>query len=373
MEKRITVVQFIGAIQDGGAETLVKDYALMLDKSKFNVVVIAGYELTDSANSKVLRENNVKVYTLFRRSNLFTKLILHTVDEPIVCKRLKRILDSVKPDVIHAHLSVLRYLKAVVDYYPQMRIVYTCHNLPKLFFDNPKRPKERDAIMWLKSHRTLQIIALHDQMAEEIKDMLETDLVTTIHNGIDLSRFQKVSKTKNELRRFYNIPSDAFVIGHIGRFNVQKNHAFLLEIFRKVKERKINAFLLLIGDGELEPQIRKYLKDEQLERSCMILSHRKDIPELLKCMDVFVFPSIFEGLGIVLIEAQAVGLRCVVSDAVPLEAYVTNKVVSVGLNDDVERWADVVMENTFNTDINNRLNDYDMHQEIRKLEKIYEG
>lgn len=373
MEKRITVVQFIGAIQDGGAETLVKDYALMLDKRKFNVVIIAGYELVDSANSKVLRENNVEIYTLFSSPNIFTKLILHTIDETIVCKRLKKILDSVHPDVIHAHLSVLRYIKAVADYYPKIRIVYTCHNLPKLFFNNPKRPKERAAVLWLIKHRDLQIIALHDQMTQEIKEMLETNLVTTIHNGIDLSRFQSISRTKIELRKLYNLPNEAFVIGHIGRFNVQKNHAFLLKVFKKIKEIKPNAFLLLIGDGELEPQIRKYLKDEQLDSSCIILSHRKDIPELLKCMDVFVFPSIFEGLGIVLIEAQAVGIRCVVSDAVPLEAYVTNKVVSVSLNDSIEKWANIVLEDTSDTDIKNRLNEYDMHQEIRKLERIYEG
>lgn len=373
MNKKTTVVHYIGVIQDGGAETLVKDYALMLDREKYRVIVVAGYENKNSANSKILREQNVEIKTIFPNDGFITKAILHTIDEVVVCKRLRKILKELKPDVIHVHLSIMRYLIPIIGDFPNTKIVFTCHNLPYLFFDNPKRPKEKKAAQYLIRERNMHIVALHDEMAAEIRELLDYTNVTTVHNGINLDRFQIHEHCKEDLRAKFNIPANAFVIGHVGRFNFQKNHSFLLRVFKKVKEICNEAHLLLVGDGELESQIRGFLKENGLDSSVTILSHRDDIPDLMNIMDVFVFPSIFEGLGIVLIEAQAVGVRCVVSDAVPKEAFVTDNIVALSLEDRVENWAETILNrDRLYSSRPNRLSEYDMKKELLKLEKIYD-
>lgn len=372
-KRKTTVVHYIGAIQDGGAETLVKDYALMLNREKYRVVVVAECEKKESANSKILREQNVEIKTLFPNDGFLTKVVVHTVDELIVCKRLRKILKEIKPDVIHVHLSLMRYLVPIIRDFPNVKIVFTCHNLPYLFFDNPKRPKEKKAAQYLIRERNMHIIALHDEMAAEIREMLDYSNVTTVHNGINLERFQKREHSKEVLREKFKVPANAFVVGHVGRFSFQKNHSFLLRVFKMVKEVCHEAHLLLVGDGELESQIRGFLKENGLDHSVTILSHRDDIPDLMNIMDVFVFPSVFEGLGIVLIEAQAVGLRCVVSDAVPEEAFVTDNIVALSLEDSLERWTETILNrNQSYLYRPNRLSEYDMKKELLKLEKIYD-
>jgi glycosyltransferase involved in cell wall biosynthesis len=105
----------------------------------------------------------------------------------------------------------------------------------------------------------------------------------------------------------------------------------------------------------------------------MILSNRSDIPELMRAMDVFVFPSLFEGLGIVLIEAQVSGIRCIVSDTVPKEAFRSDLTVAVSLNQSPSEWCDVILDESIKGECYGDLDEYDMNKEIKRLEKLYEG
>ena len=113
------------------------------------------------------------------------------------------------------------------------------------------------------------------------------------------------------------------------------------------------------------------MREYQLEDRYLILSNRIDIPELLKSMDVFVFPSLFEGLGIVLIEAQLLQLKCVISDKIPNEAIKRNTTIVMSLDKDPKQWCDVIFDNNIRGDIIGNINDYDMNSEIHVLEKLY--
>lgn len=127
----------------------------------------------------------------------------------------------------------------------------------------------------------------------------------------------------------------------------------------------------MIGSGELEEEICAMINRFGIKEKVLILSSRNDIPDLLNAMDVFVFPSLYEGLGIALIEAQFASLRCVTSDCVPNDVYITSNVSTLNLNDDISVWVNAVLGNVNNTKMFAEESDYDITLEIKKLEKLY--
>ena len=142
---------------------------------------------------------------------------------------------------------------------------------------------------------------------------------TVINNGIDLDNFTFSAEKRAEYREMLGLGED-LVLCHIGRFSEEKNHAFILEVFAKLLQKQQNSRLLLVGDGLLKAQIEEQAASLGIKERISFLGHRKDISEILQASDRFIFPSIFEGLGIVAIEAQATGLMVLASEEIPEEA-----------------------------------------------------
>ena len=164
--------------------------------------------------------------------------------------------------------------------------------------------------------------------------------VKIVKNGIDTKAYQFDENIRKQKRADLGIVDSTKVIGHIGRFNFQKNHSFLIDIFEESSKNHDDCKLLLIGRGELEDDIRAKVKEKGLDDKVLFLGVRSDVNELLMAMDVFLFPSLFEGLGIVLIEAQAAGLRSVCSSIIPEEATMTDDIIRVPLDASADKWAE---------------------------------
>ena len=164
-----------------------------------------------------------------------------------------------------------------------------------------------------------------------------------------------------------------FVIGHIGRFSAEKNHEFILNVFQQLLYIKENAVLLLIGTGSDEEKIKELGIKLKISNKIKFLGSRVDIPELLNIMDVFFFPSLYEGLGIVLVEAQAAGVPCLVSTAVPDEVLLTQKIEKIDLHTPTEMWIDKLVhpEKIYNEKIYEELTKYDISETLLELEKLY--
>ena len=160
-----------------------------------------------------------------------------------------------------------------------------------------------------------------------------------LNNAIDTSQYAYDPDRRQKVRKELNIPSESFVVGHIGRFNAVKNHTFLLDVFSKLKEQQQNALLLLVGDGDLREEMEKKASDLGLTDCVIFTGIRSDVPDLLQVMDRFVFPSLYEGLPVTLIEAQAAGLPCIVSDSVSAECAKTCLVDRVSLHEGPTVWA----------------------------------
>lgn len=370
MMKKIKLVEFIGRIQDGGAETLVKDYALMLDKEKFDVTILCEDYKENSNVYKTLKKNNVRIVTMYEKSFFMHKAITRLIGKKHVARLFEKELQKLKPDIIHAHLELLEVLYYARESLGNIRLFFTCHNPPQKLIGD-ERPAERDACRYLLDHNDLHIIALHEAMAEEIKEMFGVDEVSVIRNGIDLDRFRNVAVSKEEKRRQLGIPKDAYVIGQVGRFTYQKNPEFTVMLFNELVKKNKNARLLLIGRGQEEARLRNQIRELGLEDKAKMLVSRDDIPELLKALDVFILPSRFEGFGIVLVEAQAAGIPCVVSDNVPKQVYLSKAVNCLSLDDPAEKWVDVLLDPKGNIESWGDIEDYDMKKEIRNLEALY--
>lgn len=168
--------------------------------------------------------------------------------------------------------------------------------------------------------------------------------VHLLNNAVDLDTFQYSITDREEIRREFRITSEQLVFGHIGRFNEQKNHEFLLEIFNSIREKKCNSVLLLLGDGPLKNEIQTKAKELGLENSVIFAGIRSDVPRFLSAMDCFIFPSFYEGMPNTVIEAQATGLPCIISDTITRNADITGLVDYVSLEQSSNQWACLALE-----------------------------
>ena len=196
-----------------------------------------------------------------------------------------------------------------------------------------------------------------------------------MNNAIDIYQYEYNQVIAEKVRVKLNIDKD-LVIGHVGRFNPQKNHEFLINIFNAICQKKENVKLLLIGDGEEKESIIKRVCELGLKNKVIFTGVRSDVNELLQAMDVFVFPSLYEGLPVTMIEAQAAGLPCIMSDKISKECIVTKDLVSVSrLCDSAEIWADLILDkaNITRKNHNEEIKDsgFDIFTVAENIQKFY--
>ncbi|WP_304809227.1 MULTISPECIES: glycosyltransferase family 1 protein [Erysipelotrichaceae] len=201
------------------------------------------------------------------------------------------------------------------------------------------------SIPWLLKYPT-DYLACSDLAAEWKfpKSVIRNHRYTVIRNAVDTDRFRLDPKLREKIRTVLGVDANTPVLGHVGRFSLQKNHSFLIDIFAAVHRKSPEAILLLAGAGELEPEIRDKVKALDLENSVKFLGLRKDIPALMNAMDVFVLPSFFEGLPVVGVEAQATGLPVITSTAVARELPLKDLAQYIPLESSPEIWADAVLK-----------------------------
>ena len=166
------------------------------------------------------------------------------------------------------------------------------------------------------------------------KKVTQSDRCRILKNAIDLRLYQKDPDSRERYRKEHNIQNKKVYI-HVGRMVPQKNHDFLLEVFADIHQKDPNTVLVCIGSGELRDEIQRKIDALQLSDSAWLLGNRNDVPALLNMADCFLFPSMWEGLGIVAVEAQAAGLPCICSDQVPSLAKVTDNCVFLPLEKDL--------------------------------------
>ena len=366
--KKIKVIQFISSLHNGGAESLVKDYACMLNKEQFDVVVMTTSFRTGSSNEKALDDKGVKTYYIGNKMS-GKNIVLKAVGALKRYVEIYKIIKKLQPDIIHCHLGTINFIaKFCRVIKPKYKLFFTSH------CDWERQLSMRGikkSVDYLAKKRNLNFGALHQQMFQQIKQKYPVSAIEILNNGTDLSRFEDSEKLKQIVRREEGISQNAFVVGHIGRFVDVKNHSFLIDIFEQMLKIKPDSILLLVGDGPLKNKIEEKVKTLGIETNVRFLGLRSDIPHLLSAMDVFCLPSITEGVPVTAVEAQAAGVKCVISDSIVDDVMLTDHIFKVSLNSSVQEWCRVICEDLKNDFICNSLQNFDMKNILSKLSRFY--
>lgn len=208
----------------------------------------------------------------------------------------------------------------------------------------------------------------------------EAGEVTLVANAIQTDKYGFSEENRQEIRRQLGIPEDGLLVGHVGRFQVQKNHEAIIHIFHEVQKKASDARLCLIGDGELKEQIQEQARKAGILDKIIFTGVCPDVERYLSAMDVFLFPSLFEGLPFTLLEAQANGLPCVISDEITREAVISGENVRmVSLAESPVKWADAVFAMNKVGRVQREAAagrlaaaGFDIHEEAQKLLQLYE-
>lgn len=207
------------------------------------------------------------------------------------------------------------------------------------------------------------------------KEMWDAGRVRIIPNAIDAADFACDEKIRARMRRRLQIPEDAFVIGHVGRFGHMKNHVFLLEVFAAVNKKLPGTRLLLVGEGGLMEQVKEKAAALGVLEQVIFTGNQGKVSDYYQAMDFFVFPSLFEGLPGSVIEAQACGLRCLVSDSVTPEVLITKLAEAKSLSEGSDAWAEnVLLRKDYQREQMEqavRAAGFDVSDQVKLLEKIY--
>lgn len=272
--------------------------------------------------------------------------------------------------VVHSHINENSgfVLRAAKKYGVPCRIAHSHLADLKLDYKYPFRLYGR---MHLKPN-TNKYFACSKKAGEWLFPNVKSE-ITILNNAVDVDSFKDNKDIRKKIRKELDIENN-FVIGHVGRFNPQKNHNFLIDVFNEIKSLKQDAVLLLVGDGYLFDEIKEKVNKLGLEDSVKFLGLRTDISDLMQGMDMFLFPSLFEGLPVVLVEAQAAGLKCVTSTGVTKESNITNSLEFIDLNLNSKEWAKQILNMDLSRkDYSQILKEkgYDSHTNINWLINFY--
>lgn len=364
-QEPIRIAQVIGKWVGGGVEAVVMNYYRYIDKSKIQFDFICDEDSTNIPYEEIEKLGG-KVILIPPYQKLFR---YH--------KELKRILKEGNYKIVHSHintLSVFSLFAAKCAKVP-VRIAHS-HSTT-----NKKEKKKNLMKQVLKPFSKL--FATDYMCCSELAGrwlfgdkLYDEGKIYLLNNAIDLHKFEYNEKIREEVRKELNIDEETFVMGHIGRFVEQKNHNFLIEIFAELYKEKPNSVLMLVGQGPLQDDMKEKVEQLELSNNVMFLGQRNDAARLYQAIDVFVLPSLYEGLPVVGVEAQAAGLLCVLSDDMTKETKVLGTTVFNTLNQSASEWAKTILTKS-NEYTRQKTNDemknknFDIDTEACKLEKVY--
>lgn len=363
----IRIAQIMGKWVGGGVEAVVMNYYRHIDREKIQFDFICDDDSTCIPKEEI--------------ESLGGKVILIPPYQKVLKyhKELKKILKDGQYKIVHSHINALSVfsLWAAKSAKVPVRIAHS-HSTSnkkewkKTLLKNMLRPFSK---MFATDYFCCSELAGRWLFGNKTYD---EGKVYLLNNAIDVDKFKYNEKIRKEKRKELNIKDNQLVIGHIGRFVKQKNHEFLIDIFNEIHKQNKNTILLLAGDGPLKEQIKSKVKELELEKNVQFLGQRKDANELYQAMDAFLLPSLYEGLPVVGVEAQAAGLPCFFSTDMTKETKVLNTTQFIELTHTGKYWADKILNKLLehirkDTTIEIVSNNFSIHKEAEKLQRKYKS
>ncbi len=353
----------------GGIEQFLINYSKNIDKDLIKIDFINVFEVAKKQSYYTELSKLGKIYNIADYRNHPFKSY----------KQLKEVINNGNYDIVHYNMNSAAYLLPLIcaKNSNAKRVIAHAHNSAN------DKGIIKSIVHFINKHFITFFASDYFACSEKAakwffsKKTINGDRFKIINNAIDIDKFQYNPDIREKYRKDLNL-KDSLVIAHVGRFKKQKNHEKLIEIFKEINAVENNSTLLLIGDGILRESIQNKVKDLNISDNVKFLGIRHDVESLLQAADVFVLPSLYEGAPTVVIEAQASGLLCELSDTITREVKVLDETNYIDLKASSKEWADKILDDVKNFERKDTISEmtekgYNIKNEALKLGKIYES
>lgn len=364
-KEKLIVAHIMGKWVGGGVESVVMNYYRNIDREKIQFDFICDEDSTNIPYEEIKKLGG-RVILVPPYQCLFKYI-----------KELRKVFKENKYKIVHSHINTLSVFPLYVakNVGIPIRIAHSHSTTNK----NEKKKNLMKQILRPFSKLFATDYFCCSELAGRWlfgNKTYDENKVYLLNNAIDVDKFKYNEEIRKIKRKELKINDDTLVIGHIGRFVEQKNHKFLIDIFNEIHKKKSNSLLILVGQGPLEDKIKNKIKALNLNESVIFLGQRNDANELYQAFDVFLLPSLYEGLPVVGVEAQASGLLCVLSDSMTKETKILKDTTFLNLELNAECWSKKIIKlskdykriDTTNEITKKGLN---IKEEAIKLEKKY--
>lgn len=342
--RKVRVLELVYSLNAGGIETFIVNLLKNMDMSNLSVeLAVIKPQGIQQFYDEQMEQLGITIHAVgdFRKGKIY-KYITSRI-------QLYQLIKNGKYDVVHIH-------SGQVDKLPDMFVCKWAH-VPNIIIHSHNQGIAASVKLYhirqflqslarsIYSNSNVFLFSCSKAAAQwaYTKKVCNAGKVKIINNGLDSAKYRFNDEVRRRMRDELQI-GDSFVIGHIGRFNYQKNHEFLIDVFYEIQKKESNTVLLLLGTGELLSQIQQKVYDLGIADKVCFVGVTERIPEYLQAMDLFLFPSRFEGLPVVGIEVQAAALQTIASDRITKEVAVTPYFRFMSLEEGKDKWADAALE-----------------------------
>ncbi len=364
-QEPIRIAQVVGKWLGGGVEAVVMNYYKHIDRSKIQFDFICDEDSTNIPYEEIEKFGG-KVILIPPYQKVFK---YH--------KTLKKVLKEGNYKIVHSHINTL----SVFSLFAAKRAgipIRIAHSHSTTNKKEKKRNLMKQVLRPLSKLFATDYMCCSEYAGRWLFGNKEYDKgnVYLLNNAIDIDAFKYDENIRKQIREELNIKDDTLVIGHVGRFVEQKNHTFLIDIFNEIHKQNDNSILMLVGQGPLKEMIEEKVSKLGLKDYVMFLGQRNDTNKLYQAMDVFVLPSLYEGLPVVGVEAQASGLLCILSDEMTKETKVLGTTKFKSINKPALEWSNDILNNykeysRENQNDNITKSGFNIEEEGKKLEEEY--
>ncbi len=323
----IRILQVLGGLNRGGAETMIMNLYRTIDRNEIQFDFII-HNASENAYVDEVKKMGGKIY-------LFPKF-----SGKNILQYRKHWLDFLlnNPDyhIVHSHVrSYATVFIPIAKRCGVKTIVHSHSTSNGIGLKGQMKTLMQIPLRWQADY----LFACSEDSGKWLfgKKVVDKPNFSVVKNAIDVKKYRYDIKKRNQMRNALNIEGKR-VYGHVGRLSEPKNHIFLIDIFREIHKRDVNAVLLIVGSGEQRVAIDEKIQKEKLQKVVFMLGARNDIPDIMQALDVFLFPSLWEGLPMTVVEAQAAGLPCLVSNTVTREVALSDVVRYLPISQGTDVW-----------------------------------
>ena len=350
---KIKVVHIISNMNDGGAQRIVLNYINdFVNNQDIEVQLLVLEEKNSSYYNKELDNVNIKVDYLNCFEKKYNNRYIQFIYKYVICNiRIKKYLTINKPDIVHIHLCGA--------------LLFSSSSITRLNGIILKKIQHA-----FKKENFIPICVTKEQ-ALVAKEHYKFNKYEVVHNGINLENIKKDIVDKNTARKIFGFEAKDYIVCGVGRLEKIKKYDLLIKAFSIMTKIKDNVKLIIAGEGTEETNLKNLVNELNLNNKVFFLGNIQNTTELYCACDVLAVTSESESSSLVLLEAQACGLRCVISNGVPSESIITNKVKKMKEDTKLDDWANALLDTNYIGNKNYDFDDYEVHKMSKKMKDIY--